>query len=209
MRSVKTYINYMINEGVSITAIELFNKVREIFYIQKVMSFYKLSLLEFDRDMIPLYKLSYTPDICELNKIDIDVIVSNSYQNETEISNRFSKGHRCFVIRINSDIAGYLWLTTHDEYVPEIDYVFSVPSRSIYLYNVRVKKEYRGKKIFLVLLSYVCEVIKNENYEFIYASVISKNIASLKGFERCGFSKYQYVVYKKLINKVKYQFHNA
>ena len=103
-----------------------------------------------------------------------------------------------------NDICGYLWITTKDEYIPDIDYMFDVPQSSMYIYNVRTKKRFRGKGIFTVLLSNVCPILRSEGFLEAYSAVLADNIASIRGFEKYGFVKYRKTIFRKRLVKKHY-----
>ena len=106
---------------------------------------------------------------------DIGEIEECSYQNRQEILDRFKRGKRCFVASFDGNIVGYLWISYKDEYIPDIEYLFNVPDKSVYIYNVRVKKKHRGKGVFLSLLNYVCLKLNSESMHTAYTAILEKS----------------------------------
>lgn len=64
-----------------------------------------------------------------------------------DVDDRLRSGERCFVCEDGDRIAGYIWFSTVDKHIREIDATLRLKDGDVYAYNAYVDQEYRGGNI--------------------------------------------------------------
>ena len=195
------YIKFIIGEGIIETLIRIIDVFLGVIYVNKQLNVYK-KIVDSNENFYDIEQYNFDVKIKEVKDFDTEILLRTMYINKKDIINRISNGHRCFTASINSVMVGYLWVTDRDQHISEINKTYSIPAKSIYIYNVRTTKNYRNKGIFSNLLRFTCEKIKSENYKYIYTTILTDNLQSIKVFKKYGFTNIEIIKYKKiLLNK--------
>lgn len=205
INKVLASLKYLRHEGVCHSLARFFKAVSGIFYKKKIMFFYGLYL---SQPVSPNGRLAIRNTVLQVKEVtadDISQIIGAMYQPADELSRRFKEGQRCFTAFWADEIAGYIWTTANDEYIPDIDDMFDTPDNGVYLYNVRTRKKFRRKGVFTLLLCNVCQIMHRESFAAAYSAVLSDNAASIRGFEKCGFIKYRQIIFRKRLFKKQYE----
>lgn len=196
------YLRYLKDEGVCHALSRFFKAIIGILCQNKIMYFYRLDLLQLIAPSDRFLCQDTALKVKEATVDDIPRIVVTMYTPVIELLRRFKEGQRCFVAIQAKDISGYLWITAKDEYIPDIELMYDVPQNSMYIYNVRTKKKFRGKGIFSVLLGNVCQILRSEGFLEVYSAILANNIVSIRGFEKCGFVKYRKIIFRKRLGNL-------
>ncbi len=101
---------------------------------------------------------------------------------------------------------GYLFATTKDCWVGEIDDWLIIEPREVYLYDAFTHPVYRGKHIYATLLNRAADFFKQRGYSHALIFAGAQNMSSIKGIEQCGFSEYGSVQRLKLLGRNMWDF---
>lgn len=108
-------------------------------------------------------------------------------------------GARFFVAYHNDAPAGYLFATTKDCWVGEIDDWLRVEEKEVYLYAAYTKPQFRGMNIYPYLITEAADFFKGVSYEYAMIFSTGQNVSSQKAIERSGFRLYGKVHYRNLL----------
>lgn len=81
-----------------------------------------------------------------------------------DVDERLRKGERCFVCEDGDRIAGYIWFSTVDKHIREIDATLRLKDGEVYAYNAYVDREYRGGNITPSILVAASRVFAREGF---------------------------------------------
>jgi GNAT superfamily N-acetyltransferase len=96
---------------------------------------------------------------------------------------------------------GYLFATTKDCWIDEIESRLIVEPREVYLYDAYTHPAYRGKHIYVTLLNRAVDSFWQRGYSHALIFASAHNTGSIKGIEQCGFSEYGTVWRLKLFGR--------
>ncbi len=133
-------------------------------------------------------------------KIPVDVSINTSvpqldmFQKEIR-EDRSRRGDSVLIAFHESHPVAYLFATTKDCWVGEINDWLLVKPQEVYLYDAFTQPAYRGNHIYSTLISSAADFFKKKSYAYalIFASAHNKN--SRQGIERCDFDYYGTVHY--------------
>lgn len=117
----------------------------------------------------------------------------------TIIQQRINRGDKIFVAYHQSNPVAYLFATTRQCWVAEIQNSFVVAEREVYLYDTFTSVAYRRNRICSFLICNAVHFFKIQ--EFSYALIFSRasNIQSVRAIERAGFEDYETIHYYSLL----------
>lgn len=199
--TIAPYVNFLYNEGIGETARRLCSSIAWMFYQNTYLTLYQR---DFTKNISGIRIKGDEVLIREFFPDELPYFVEFMFKDINELTKRFKSGMRCFVAEYQGSFAGYLWVTSKDEYIPEISDWFRVPDRSVYIFNVRVLKKFRKKGIFSLLLEHVCDALQETNFMHCYAAVVSTNVASAMAFEKCGFKQWKSMHFVNILGSKKY-----
>lgn len=101
---------------------------------------------------------------------------------------------------------GYLFATTKDCWVSEIEDWLIIKPHEIYLYDAFTRPAYRGKRIYATLLNHAADFFGQHGYLHALIFTGAQNTSSIKGIEYCGFSEYGSVQRLKLLGRNMWDF---
>ncbi len=81
-----------------------------------------------------------------------------------DVDGRLIRGERCFVCEDAGRMAGYMWFSALETYVAEIDATPRLIDGDVYVYNVYVGQEYRGRNIAPSILAAASRVFLREGF---------------------------------------------
>ncbi|WP_459925944.1 GNAT family N-acetyltransferase, partial [Desulfatiferula olefinivorans] len=187
------------NEGMNDLYKRIFQFISRCIY-QKTNVFIYIKQLEIANREFEVFEKNLC--IREVKYDDLEKILKASYQSRNEIIDRFEKHKRCFGVFVRNALVSYMWVTSGKELIQEVGYHFKTPNNCVYIYNIRVNKDYRRKGFLLLMLSYVLNIMCNEGYKYAYSAILSDNVGSKAGHTKVGFVKqYEIKCYRKLFSK--------
>ena len=158
----------------------------------KVIKKEKLSLYSFDLkkkipDIEPRISVQFeTYNLpIELDNVEFEIV-----------KERIAAGNLIFTAWYRSKVVGYLFASTKDCEVGEVEDVLTVLEGEVYLYDAFTSAGFRGNRIYPALLATACSYFKTREYSFALIFTRESNVNSVKGIERAGFSCYQVVQFE-------------
>ncbi len=117
----------------------------------------------------------------------------------TIIQQRSTRGDKIFVAYHQSRPVAYLFATTKQCWVEEIQNSFVVAEGEVYLYDTFTNVAYRRNRICSFLITNVVQFFKVR--KFCYALIFSRasNVQSMRAIERAGFEDYESIYYYNLL----------
>jgi len=107
------------------------------------------------------------------------------------IKERLSRGDRIFVAYHRSKPVAYLFTTTTECWVSEIEDNLIIGLDEIYFYDAYTRVEYRGNRIYSCLITSAAHFFKKLFYSNALIFATNSNALSAKGIERSNFHCYQ------------------
>jgi len=115
------------------------------------------------------------------------------------IEQRIAQGDKIFVACYEEKPVAYLFTATRKCWVSEIQDLFIVASREVYLYDAFTIAQYRGNRIYSFLLNNVVRFFKELAYSYALIFSTASNISSIKGIEHTGFQCYETIHFCNLL----------
>ncbi|MDH4211004.1 MAG: GNAT family N-acetyltransferase [candidate division WOR-3 bacterium] len=119
--------------------------------------------------------------------------------NASAVAARSARGDKIFVAHHQGILVAYLFATTKECQVGEIDDWLDVEQKEVYLYDAYTRPGFRGKGIYPHLITKATEYFRNESYGRAMIFSTKDNLSSNRGIERCGFKLYETVHYRNLM----------
>lgn len=85
---------------------------------------------------------------------------------------------------------GYLFATTKNCWIGEIENWLIVKPREVYLYDAFTHPAFRGKRIYATLVNRAANFFKQRGYSYALIFASAHNTSSIRGIEYCGFAEY-------------------
>ena len=148
------------------------------------------------KDDISIVRPSVTVKVSVTDRpSEIDMLTAST------IAARSARGDRIFVAHHHGIIVAYIFATTEECTVGEIDDSLDVAQNEVYLYDAYTRPVFRGKGIYSYLITKATEYFKNESYEHAMIFSTKDNLSSNRGIERGGFKLYETVQYHNIMGR--------
>ena len=105
----------------------------------------------------------------------------------TEIHSRFQAGRRCYVARVDRNIAAYGWVSFVEEYVGELALHLKMLPDEAYIWNCVTLPDFRREYLYSTLLTYIVGELQKDHVSRLWIGADTENVASQKGIARAGF----------------------
>lgn len=164
----------------------IFDKMFKFIYRREAVLFYRFQSKETHVDV------KHNISVKELTIDDVDKICSflgcfPQSKKHLTILKRFEQKNRCFAaFDKNKTIVSLGWSFASDEYIPEIDWTFTLKKNEIYLGDFITSPIFRGQKIYPFLLNHIVNLYLNDD-KIIYIATVKENVSSQKGIQHAGF----------------------
>lgn len=122
------------------------------------------------------------------------------------VSDHIASKQNIFVAYHLNKPIGYLFTTTLQSLVEEIDDYLKVADREIYLYNAYVYRMFRGKHIYQALLIHVLRYYKNKSYTKALIFTTQNNINSQTGIKKVGFKCFGHIHFSNFLGRKTWQY---
>lgn len=119
----------------------------------------------------------------------------DNVQFET-VEERIARGNLIFAAWYRSKVVGYLFASTQNCEVGEMEDVLNIREGEIYLYDAFTSPGFRGNRIYPALLTTACKYFKERDYAYALIFTRESNVNSVKGIEKAGFFCYQVVQFE-------------
>lgn len=166
----------------------------------KVKRFDGLALVN-RREVLCLYATALKGDISIVRpSVTVKVSISDRLSDidmltASTIALRSARGDEIFVAHHHGIIVAYLFATTKECKVEEIDDSLDIAQNEVYFYDAYTRPVFRGKGIYSHLITKASEYFKSKAYEHALIFSTKANLSSNRGIGRCGFGHYETVRY--------------
>lgn len=116
-----------------------------------------------------------------------------------EAQRRFAAGSRCFVARIEGDIAGYGWVSQGEECIGELERIIRLRPDEAYIWDCATLEPFRRLGVYSALLGYIATTLRREGLRRLWIGASLQNRPSLKGFANAGFQPVVIILYARLL----------
>lgn len=106
---------------------------------------------------------------------------------------RIASGNLIFIARYRSRVVGYLFISTTNCEVGEIEDMLTIHKGEVYFYDAFTCEGFRGNRIYPALLSTASAYFKECAFANALIFTRESNVNSVRGIERAGFSRYQVI----------------
>ncbi len=111
---------------------------------------------------------------------------------------RMAAGRRCFIAWVGGQVAAYCWVSTNAECIGELEHEIRLPAGEAYIWDCATLLAYRGKHLYVALLTYIIDLIQEEGLRRVWIGSSLENIPSRKAFTRAGFRPVMVVYYARM-----------
>jgi GNAT superfamily N-acetyltransferase len=121
--------------------------------------------------------------------------------SQAMLTQHIASGQKIFVAYYRKKPVGYLFATTAQCWVGEIQDSLMVAPKEIYLFNAYVYKKFRSRSIYPALLSHIAQYYKDKSFTNALIFTAQNNIISLKGIKKAGFKHSGDVHFKNFLGR--------
>ncbi len=107
--------------------------------------------------------------------------------DDGQIVRRMVYGRRCFVARVNGEIAAYGWVSSGRECVGEMGREIRLSPGEGYVWDCVTLPDYRKQGLYTALLGHINGILYGEGYSRIWIGSNLENRPSIKGFKGAGY----------------------
>lgn len=116
------------------------------------------------------------------------------------IRQRFATGRRCFVARIEDQIAAYGWVSQIAECIGELEREIQIRAGEAYIWDCVTLLPYRRRRLYSALLSHMALKLGGEGVRRVWIGSSLHNRPSIRGFANAGFQPVVTLLYLRLFN---------
>lgn len=116
--------------------------------------------------------------------------IINYWDKEMEMDKareRFEKGAILWIVKLNEDIAGFVWSIKGKLISP---WYLPLTPHDAYILDAVTFEEYRGRRLYPLIMNYVLGKLKLEGVSRAIAEVYAWNTPSIRGLEKTYFRKF-------------------
>ena len=121
--------------------------------------------------------------------------------NPREIENMRNEGHWIYTLMSDSLIAGYVKVGRGKVFIADLDKEIWFPQNSAFVMDSFIHQNFRGKRLFHLLISHVIKDLFEKDYRCLYCHIRIDNIRSINAYEKNGFIRIGTVCYRKILWK--------
>jgi len=104
-----------------------------------------------------------------------------------QLEDRFAKGARLWLIKLNGCVAGMVWSVRQTTVEP---YYFPLTDGDVHFFDNEVFREYRGRSINSHLINYVLHSLKEEGMVRAYIETAMSNVSEIRSLAKTYFRNY-------------------
>lgn len=164
-------------------------KVREILNKLPFHVIYVDFFLTFEYESYPYHYETKDTIIREANLSELDKLL-DCYDKGSLFEKRLKAGEHCIaVFSTAGQVLGYAWVSTDSTHVEErFGYELCIPNEAIYIYDVYIDPQNRGKGLWKGILSQLRDIMEVNGRRKIVANVDLGNNRSIHIHEKYGFN---------------------
>lgn len=125
---------------------------------------------------------------------------------DPEIENIRNEQQLLYTLMSQDKIIGYVKIGKGRVYILDFDMVIDFPSNTAFVMDTFIQEEFRGKKLFHLLISTTKNDLNKKGYENLYCHIRKDNKISSVAYEKNGFSKVSSLRYMKICGKSFFRF---
>lgn len=174
---------------------------------KKIYFKYQANWYVCDLTSLPGNLFSSTEDFTVVNNLFdetiswmIDLGISG-ITNPHEIENMRNEGHMIYTLVSKDLISGYIKIGKGRVYIPDFDQDIYFPQNTAFVMDTYIHEDYRGKKLFHLLISAVKSDLITKGNKKLYCHIRIDNLTSISAFEKNGFKKTGMVCFKRTLWK--------
>src|SRR5262245_39364207 len=100
---------------------------------------------------------------------------------------RLANHRRCFVAKVEDQIAAYGWVTQGVEYVGELERHFNCRADEAYVWDCFTFPAWRGQHLYSALLNHIVYRLHGEGVQSVWIGASRQNQPSIRGIVNAGF----------------------
>ncbi len=116
-----------------------------------------------------------------------------------EIADRFRRGRRCYVARLDGKLAAYGWVSFDEEDVGELRLRLKLPEGEAYIWDCATRPEFRRQRLYSALLSYILSDLRFGHFKRAWIGANLDNEPSQRGIARAGFHRVAGLVVERVL----------
>ncbi len=117
------------------------------------------------------------------------------------IRDRLVKGEICCATFRNREVLSLCWMTFHEKEVGELERLVRPAEGDIYLYQAYTVPKFRGKNLYVILLTHIIQFAKERGYKRLLIFSLAHNRFSRKGIAKAGFSHFQTIFFFRFFKR--------
>jgi GNAT superfamily N-acetyltransferase len=132
----------------------------------------------------------------EAGEID-DLTLAMNLPSSELIQRRLEDNRRCFILKVDGQIATYGWVTHGVEIVGELERIFHVGRDEAYIWDCVTLPAYQRQGCYSSLLSHIIYQLHGERVRRIWIGSSLPNDPSVRGFANAGFQPVIDLTYRR------------
>ncbi len=100
---------------------------------------------------------------------------------------RFARGCRCYVGKVEGVLATYGWVTFDEEEIGELGLRIHLRPGEAYIWNCATLPKYRGLRLYSALLAHIVNELSAAGLHRVWIGADNDNVVSQKGMVLAGF----------------------
>lgn len=124
---------------------------------------------------------------CAESKMALPLSQAMGLATTMGVQQRFVRGCKCYVGKIEQEIATYGWVSFADEHIGELDLTIRMSENEAYIWDCATLPAYRGLRLYPALLAYILRELKVGGITRVWIGADEDNVASQKGMVLAGF----------------------
>lgn len=109
------------------------------------------------------------------------------------------EGHYWVNAKSDRKIVGFIKIGFGNVFVSDYDKILQFPRNVVFLYEIHVAREFRGKKIASYFINETCKFCRDQGYTRGLTYIHEWNAPSLQSFSNAGFRKIRTIYYYKIL----------
>lgn len=116
-----------------------------------------------------------------------------------EVQRRFAAGSRCFVARVEGEVAAYGWVSQGVEQIGELERSLHMRPDEAYIWDCATLPAFRRKGLYTALLGYIAATLREEGVRRLWIGTSLQNRPSLQGMAAAGFRPVIKVLFVRIL----------
>lgn len=134
-----------------------------------------------------------------LDRQSPDRVLIEVVQGDWLCTVRFDRGEKCFVALHEGRVVSYIWGSRGRVGVEEISMAVQTGPLEMYLYDAFTLEPWRGNNLYPAVLRQALEYGRDLGLKRMTIFVEARNIPSIRGITKAGFTLFQTLLYKKIL----------